>query len=116
MTNQELSIIQNKLKQTSDQSIESTMELQKQVPVKRLLDQLLLDIEKAEIISDSNVIELKLTGSENDEEILTTTEKALNETQPNNENNKNKTDALSDETLPNGMKRTAILLSGEAKT
>ncbi len=52
MTNQELSIIQNKLKQTSDQSIESTMELQKQVPVKRLLDQLLLDIEKAEIISD----------------------------------------------------------------
>ncbi len=64
----------------------------------------------------TNVIELKLTGSENDEEILTTTEKALNETQPNNENNKNKTDALSDETLPNGMKRTAILLSGEAKT
>ena len=115
MTNQELSIIQNKLKQTSDQTLESTMGLQMQVPVKRLLDQLLLDIEKAEIISDTNIIELQLVGSENDEEILTSTEKALNEAQQTNENT-TKTNTEADETLPNGMKKTTLLLSGEAKT
>ncbi|WP_040207786.1 pilus assembly protein PilO [Neobacillus jeddahensis] len=115
---QELSIIRNKLKQASDQTVESTMELQEKVPVKRLQDQLLLNIEKAEIVSDSVITNMKLNGTESDEDELATTET----TTTNNQNTQTDTDektensSQQDITLPNGMRKTSILITGEAKT
>ncbi|WML40715.1 pilus assembly protein PilO [Neobacillus sp. OS1-2] len=122
MSNQELSIIQRKLKQTSSQTIQSSMELQKQIPVKRLLDQLLLNIEKAEIISDTNIIELKLNGTESEEDVdLSSTIPKINtqsstKTNENSTSNQEQSPAQKDVTLPNGIKKTSIILSGEAKT
>ncbi|MCX2839957.1 hypothetical protein OQ279_17670, partial [Salinimicrobium sp. MT39] len=60
MARQELDIIDNTLTQNSEQTVLNTMELQKEVPVKRLLDQLLLNVEKAEIVSDATINEIQL--------------------------------------------------------
>lgn len=114
LANQELTIIQNKLKQTNDQTILSTMELQKQVPVKRLLDQLLLNIEKAEIVSGTNIIEIKINGTEQDEVIDVTVEKSDSGSSEQNENEETK--SKEDVTLPNGIKKTSIILIGEAES
>src|SRR5690606_27887187 len=96
------------------------VELQKQVPVKRLLDQLLLDIEKSEIISDVNIIEMKMNGTESDEEIDLSEEE---ENQPQEENSEtedskeiSETDPLIEEKLPNGIKKVSIVLNGQADT
>jgi type IV pilus assembly protein PilO len=114
LSKQELTIIENKLKQTNDQTILSTMELQKQVPVKRLLDQLLLNIEKAEIISGTNIIEIKINGTEQDEEIDLTVE--TSDSSSRNQNGDEETKAQEDVTLPNGIKKTSIILIGEAES
>jgi type IV pilus assembly protein PilO len=122
MSTQELNIINNKLKQTSEQTVLSTMEIQKRVPVKRLLDQFFLDIEKSEIISGTNIMEMKLKGSEKDEEINLTTNPTGNtasttntqqNTAPQGQQNSS---TPKEESLPNGIKKTTVVLSGEANT
>ncbi|NYE07812.1 type II secretory pathway component GspD/PulD (secretin) [Bacillus niacini] len=90
------------------------MELQKQVPVKRLLDQLLLNIEKAEIVSGTNIIEIKINGTEQDEEIEVVVEKSDSGSSKQNGNEETKTQE--DVTLPNGIKKTSIILIGEAES
>ena len=50
-----LSVLQTKDNDTNSITVESTVALQKQVPVKPLTEQLLLDIEKAEVASGSFV-------------------------------------------------------------
>ncbi|PAE23978.1 pilus assembly protein PilO [Bacillus sp. 7894-2] len=120
MATQQLTIIENNLQQLNEQTVLSTVELQKQVPVKRLLDQLLLDIEKSEIISDVNIIEMKMNGTESDEEIDLSEEE---ENQPQEENSEtedskeiSETDPLIEEKLPNGIKKVSIVLNGQADT
>lgn len=124
MATQQLNIIENNLQQMNEQTVLSTVELQKQVPVKRLLDQLLLDIEKSEIISDVNIIEMKMNGTESDEEIDLSEEE---ENQPQEENSETETetedskensgtDPLIEEKLPNGIKKVSIVLNGQADT
>ncbi|MEH6989120.1 pilus assembly protein PilO [Cytobacillus firmus] len=123
VASQQLTIIENNLQQMNDQKVMSTIELQKQVPVKRLLDQLLLDIEKSEIISDTNIIEMKINGTESDEEIDLSREGS----QPQEENldtglNTNEyneisgADPLTEEKLPNGIRKVSIVLNGQADT
>lgn len=125
MATQQLSIIENNLQQLNEQNVLSTVELQKQVPVKRLLDQLLLDIEKSEIISDVNIIEMKMNGTESDEEIDLSkegenqsqeenSEKERTETEDSKENSE--IDPLIEERLPNGIKKISIVLNGQADT
>lgn len=58
--NQELVIAENKQQQLKDQIIKSSMELQKQLPVKPLLEQLLLDIEKAEMVSNTEISQISV--------------------------------------------------------
>lgn len=124
MATQQLTIIENNLQQMNEQTVLSTVELQKQVPVKRLLDQLLLDIEKSEIISDVNIIEMKMNGTESDEEIDLSEEE---ENQPQEENSETETetedskensgtDPLIEEKLPNGIKKVSMVLNGQADT
>ncbi|MFE8696883.1 pilus assembly protein PilO [Cytobacillus sp. FJAT-53684] len=120
MANQELTIIENSLKQSNEKTVLSSMELQKQVPVKRLLDQLLLDIEKAEIISDTTVNELKLDGSSKDEEIDFQTgeskEATAEETSDSDNTDSLDSTSVEEETLPMGIKKISISMVGEAKT
>ncbi|MBG9543557.1 pilus assembly protein PilO [Cytobacillus firmus] len=124
MATQQLTIIENNLQQLNEETILSTGELQKQVPVKRLLDHLLLDIEKSEIISDVNIIEMKMNGTESDEEIDLSEEEESkpqeenSETEPETEDPKENsgTDPLIEEKLPNGIKKVSIVLNGQADT
>jgi type IV pilus assembly protein PilO len=124
MLNKETAIIESRLNQIKEETVLSTMELQKQVPVKRLLDQLLLDVEKAEIVSDTYISEIRLNGTEGDETIENpeddSVEPTENQTDANsNEENKeenNETSSSEDATLPNGIKKTTITIIGEADT
>ncbi|TFE01021.1 pilus assembly protein PilO [Jeotgalibacillus salarius] len=45
-------------------SLESSAELQKQIPVKPLVDQLILELEKAELVSDSMIASIAITEAE----------------------------------------------------
>jgi type IV pilus assembly protein PilO len=56
-----LSLLQTKTMHMNDNTFENTLSLQKQVPVKALSDQLLLDFEKAETISGTNIKEITFT-------------------------------------------------------
>lgn len=48
-----LEVVQSRVNQMQNQTFESTIELQKRVPVKPVLEQFLLDLEKAEVVSNS---------------------------------------------------------------
>ena len=120
MASQELTIIENSLEQSTKQTILSSMELQKEVPVKRLLDQLLLDLEKAEIISDTNIMEIKLNGSEKDEEVEFKMDEGQeaedSSVEKSEETDVDNTSPYREESLPNGIKKVSISLIGEAAT
>lgn len=57
---QELTNVENRLNQMKEQTILSSMELQKQLPVKPLVERLLLEIEKAELLSDCKVLQVSI--------------------------------------------------------
>lgn len=59
-----LTTIKNKRTDTENHSAESTIHLQEQVPVKPLAQQLLLDIEKAEVVSGSFVANMTFQDGE----------------------------------------------------
>jgi type IV pilus assembly protein PilO len=58
-----LNVIQNQINNIKNNTFKSTTELQKKVPVKPLVEQLILDIEKAEILSDSSVVSINFGTS-----------------------------------------------------
>jgi type IV pilus assembly protein PilO len=59
-----LTAIENNAASRQANSFSSTVELQKRVPVKPLIEQLLLDIEKAEVVSGSFVAEMQFEEGE----------------------------------------------------
>lgn len=59
-----LSALQSKITNTDSNTFQSTVSLQKLVPVKPLTEQLLLDIEKAEVVSGSFVVSMSFEDSE----------------------------------------------------
>ncbi|ALC89793.1 hypothetical protein AM500_08410 [Bacillus sp. FJAT-18017] len=66
-----LGVLQGKEKETEEFSSESTTQLQTKIPVKPLVEQLILDFEKAEVISGSKVLSMSFAqdgGVENTEE------------------------------------------------
>ena len=105
------------------------MKLQKHIPVKRSVEQLMLEIEKAEIISNVQISTIAM-GSAGSDESIEAAQPGSNETQTgansNNENESNTTETASttvlDEekekqavVLPSGMKKTPFTINGEAK-
>ncbi|MGD6877972.1 pilus assembly protein PilO [Bacillus infantis] len=59
-----LAAVENNAASRQANSFSSTVELQKRVPVKPLIEQLLLDIEKAEVVSGSFVAEMQFEEGE----------------------------------------------------
>ncbi|MFC5733686.1 pilus assembly protein PilO [Cytobacillus gottheilii] len=126
MARQELDIIDNTLTQNSEQTVLNTMELQKEVPVKRLLDQLLLNVEKAEIVSDATINEIQLNGTQEDENIDLISEEGTVQYDPETEEEQADPEEIVDEDsetsetgepetpLPNGIKKTSLTLFGES--
>ena len=69
MANQQLTIIENKLSNITVETANSTMKLQKHIPVKRSVEQLMLEIEKAEIISNVQISSIAMGSAGSDESI-----------------------------------------------
>lgn len=120
LVKQQVSILDSKIKAAKESTKTSTVQLQQQVPVKRLLEQALLQIEKAEIISDTNLIEIKLNGTDSDETVteedLTTADKAIDDANKSDNEASDEKTADAETTLPNGIKKTTINILGEANT
>ncbi|WP_071395916.1 hypothetical protein [Bacillus tuaregi] len=128
MANQQLSIIESKTVEAGEQTAESSMKLQKLVPVKRQLEQLILDIEKAEIISNVMIDEIRMNGTDADElievEQKTEEEDTSDEEAPegNADEEQEEADREEDEEeiemveveLPEGVNRTSISIKGTA--
>jgi type IV pilus assembly protein PilO len=126
MANQQLTIIENKLSNITVETANSTMKLQKHIPVKRSVEQLMLEIEKAEVISNVQISTIAM-GSAGSDESIEAARQESNETQTQaNENEPNTTETastsvLDEETekqavvLPSGIKKTPFTISGEAK-
>ncbi|AYV67342.1 pilus assembly protein PilO [Niallia circulans] len=120
MTEQQADILESKLKSTGSETSTNTIELQKKVPVKRLLEQALLEIEKAEIISDSNILEISVNGSDVDENVtdgeVSTADEAIDDAnkQENRETDEKKN--TEEIILPSGIHQTTINMIGEAAT
>ncbi len=93
---------------TKETAFETTVELQKRLPVKALVPQLMLDIEKAEIISRSFVKAIEITEDEGEtavpaeepaEEAAAETEEAAEESEEAGEENDSIVDEQMDEQL-----------------
>ena len=100
----QLEIIQKRLGDNHLESIEGTVELQRKVPVQPLADQLLLDLEKAEVVSGVQIKEISFTEDALNVEanLETLDEEAGEEIEPVTP-------------LPDGMKQITATLSIDAK-
>ena len=124
-----LDSISAKLNHSNGTVFQSTMELQKKLPVKPLGDQLILDFEKAEVVSNSLILKMEVKDEElgGEEEAQTTqTENAAAESSPS-ESTEAGTDTDSDSNteaeqtaaplpLPQGVKKLTVKVTVEAFT
>ena len=98
-TNQTLATtLENQLSQESEKIILSTTELQKRVPVDPLLEQFILDIEKAEVISNSFISSMSFSEGDFGEE----------------NNNQEETSEEIVQQAPSGLKKLTVNLSVES--
>lgn len=115
---QQVKILESKIDSTGSKTSTNTVALQKKVPVKRLLDQALLEIEKAEIISGTNIIEITINGTDADEAVsdeeLTTADKAIEDANKQDSGNDTEEEATEEVVLPSGIHQTKISIVGEA--
>ncbi len=122
-----LDSISSQLNQTTGATYQSTTELQKKLPVKPLGDQLILDFEKAEVISNSLILKLEVNDEElaEGEESTQPTDSAA-ETEATESANADtdsdaNTEAISEDEelglplpLPQGVKKLAVKVTVEA--
>lgn len=116
LTTQEqiLSTLQNKITDTNRTAFDSTVTLQKMVPVKPMSEQLLLDIEKAEVVSGSFVENLEFQDGEvaedsqepEDLESIATGEDVDSEAE----------DTKKSDSLPSGLKKITVTINVESPT
>ncbi|WP_075982455.1 LysM peptidoglycan-binding domain-containing protein [Bacillus massilinigeriensis] len=109
-----LSTLQNKISATKTNTFESTVALQKSVPVKPLSEQLILDIEKAEVVSGSFVVNMDFQEAdvEKGEESQEKTEVGEKEQAQTDETvGKSKENTIP---LPNGVKKLTANLQIES--
>lgn len=125
MIQDELTIVENRVNEIKDQTVGSSVELQNKVPVKPLLEQLLLDIDKAESLSNSKVLQIKV-GSTAEEvafpEKQTTNSNSDTESEESNDKQEDKAENDDEQSatdqeaefLPKGMKMIKVNINGEA--
>ena len=105
-----LEVVQSKVRQTQDQTVESTVELQKKVPVKPIVEQFLLDLEKAEVVSNSFITNMGFGAVEVTDQ--STSEEYVESTQDDNEDEtKGENQPSAAIQLPQGIKKLTVNLS-----
>lgn len=115
-----LTIVQNKNTGFKKKKVENTTMLQKKLPVKPLIEQLLLNFEKAEVISESSIKSIDFTdessqkGSTNPAAII---KNAINNAMNGNKSSLSgspNSQAETPVTLPPGVKKITVKLSVES--
>jgi type IV pilus assembly protein PilO len=116
-----LATIDASINDKQDKSFQGTMELQKVVPVEPLLEQFLLDLVKAETVSNSFITSMEFGGSNDTDETTNIVEEYMEEveeTDEENSENTNDTDAAISSTrngtIPEGLKRLTVTLTVES--
>lgn len=114
-----LTALQGQVTNTNSTTFQSTVELQKMVPVKPLVQQLILDIEKAEVVSGSFVINMAF--NDGDVTIIEETTEATEDVTDSEENVGEESETAAIETepretisLPTGVKKISVNLSVES--
>lgn len=104
-----LSTLQNKITSTNTNTFQNTVALQKMVPVKPLSQQLLLDIEKAEVVSGSFVVSMSFEDSE--VEVPETEQQNAEETEAADGEVEEEEESIP---LPTGVKKITVTLNVES--
>lgn len=118
-----LSVIETNIQEKKETGEKNTFELQKNIPVKPLTDQLLIDIEKAEIISETTIQNMVFSNGEvavdsaDEEGILQEQfDKSTSlEVDEETANENNEEEELPSIELPSGMKEMTATLEISAK-
>jgi type IV pilus assembly protein PilO len=127
-----LEATKKRIAQQETEITESVVELQKRVPVKPMVEQLLLDFERAEVVSDSFISSISFSEgsevptqpstSESDTEAATEQPQKLSGTEPANDSNSQSTRTEGNEqqsnqpALPNGLKSISATLTVQSPT
>ncbi|TYR76832.1 hypothetical protein FZC79_03815 [Rossellomorea vietnamensis] len=118
-----ISLLQEKTSNIEQETFESSISLQKKVPVKPMTEKLLLDLEKAETISDSFVssiqfaegdVTLPLTSQSAEEDIENISSAQGDESTDGEAEAEVDTEAQPQELLPQGLKKISATLSVES--
>ena len=124
-----LDSISAKLNHTAGTTYQSTMELQKKLPVKPLGDQLILDFEKAEVISNSLILKMEVNDEDLADEAGTETSQSTEATEGTDASDSNDTETAAgneagsnveeEQTdsplpLPQGVKKLSVKVTVEA--
>lgn len=111
-----LSVLQSKITGTNSNTFENTVALQKMVPVKELSQQLLLEIEKAEVVSRSFVVNMNFDDGDVsfEHEPVEESETAEEHETVENEDEQSHEEETNTITLPNGLKKTVVTLNVES--
>jgi type IV pilus assembly protein PilO len=110
-----LTTINASINDNQEKSFQGTMELQKVIPVEPLLEQFLLDLVKAETVSNSFITSMEFGGDSTDETINIVEEymeEAEETDEVNSENNSES--AIGDGAIPEGLQRLTVNLTVES--
>jgi type IV pilus assembly protein PilO len=109
--NKLISALESKMEEIEQSTFENTSSLQKKVPVKPFEQKLLIDLEKAEVISGSMIKSIEFTDGEVSLPLTSTTAEEDIESTNNaaDESAVNKTETV--EVLPSGLKKLTATLS-----
>ncbi|MGD6802438.1 hypothetical protein [Rossellomorea aquimaris] len=118
-----ISLLEEKTSNIEQETFESSISLQKKVPVKPMTEKLLLDLEKAETISDSFVssiqfaegdVTLPLTSQSAEEDIENISSAQGDESEDGEVETEVDPEAQPQELLPQGLKKISATLSVES--
>ncbi|PLT30148.1 pilus assembly protein PilO [Peribacillus deserti] len=108
-------VLMSKGNSAQETTFESTMELQKHLPVKPLVEQIVLELEKAEITSNSFIVSMNVHEDEEaapgEEQEAAEAEEDLNHQDTGGEQDEN-----SSEVLPKGLKKVDIEMTVQSLT
>ncbi|MFD2681442.1 hypothetical protein [Bacillus seohaeanensis] len=108
--NKLISALESKMEEIEQNTFEDTSSLQKKVPVKPFEQKLLIDLEKAEVISGSLIKSIEFTDGEVSLPLTSiTAEEGIESTNNADENAVNKAETI--EVLPSGLKKLTATLS-----
>jgi type IV pilus assembly protein PilO len=108
--NKLISALESKMEEIEQNTFEDTSSLQKKVPVKPFEQKLLIDLEKAEVISGSLIKSIEFTDGDVSLPLTSiTAEEGIESTNNADENAVNKAETI--EVLPSGLKKLTATLS-----